>query len=357
MVSESAGIKALDSKPDAATIATAGAKWVRVVGLAEVLSVLVLGHVAAGPVASLFGVQSLGAALGAAVKAERPDFVGLSGVLLEALLVQYGCLFALAFGIGLWRRRPRRSYGLSLGGRPVLWHVGLGVLAFCVFALPNKVLWMVHYHVTPLGAGPVWWALLEKPWTWSFWLFFAVGSFAFIPLVEELFYRGYCQGRLQEGDEGIGAAVVLALLFTFMHAQYHQLNVLSIGMIITLLPIALATGYLFWRTRSLVAPITLHVLINVPTRGNYDFVVAGTMVAVLAMFRRQWLGLGRDVVRQLANVSAKAWTALVALVAIVVGIGFQWWPWPFTGVAVVGLIAACVIDNRMRRNERASWVD
>src|SRR5262245_18616325 len=127
--------------------------------LLEVLGVLVVGHTIAGLVSPLLGVRPLGPLLQAAVESPRPDYVQLSVTVLLALTVQYACLLLLAFGIGLWHhRRPFRRYGLTLAGEPGLKHAGLGLLAFSLFALPVKLLWLANAFL-PLGAGLEWWAL------------------------------------------------------------------------------------------------------------------------------------------------------------------------------------------------------
>lgn len=63
-------------------------------------------------------------------------------------------------------------------------------------------------------------AFMDMSWQrWQFWLFSAVSSWALIPFLEELFYRGYCQRRLAE-DRGDGPAIVgAACLFTFTHTH------------------------------------------------------------------------------------------------------------------------------------------
>jgi membrane protease YdiL (CAAX protease family) len=75
--------------------------------------------------------------------------------------------------------------------------------------------------IHPLGETVPWReALFDTSWRrWEFWLFTAVLSWALVPVIEELFYRGYCQRRLAE-DWGDGAAIVgVSCLLIFSHGQ------------------------------------------------------------------------------------------------------------------------------------------
>jgi membrane protease YdiL (CAAX protease family) len=87
--------------------------------------------------------------------------------------------------------------------------------------------------IHPLGERVPWrQAFFDTSWRrWEFWLFSAVLSWAWVAVIEELFFRGYCQRRLAE-DWGNGAAIVgTACLFTFAHNQYLLPNEYSVAMI------------------------------------------------------------------------------------------------------------------------------
>ncbi len=329
----------------------------KVAALFEVIGVLVLGHLLAGWVAPWLGVPALGSLFQSAIKSQEPDFLRLSGALFHVLVVQYACVLTLAFAIGWWqRRRSFRQYGLTLAGQPWLGHVGLGVLGFLIFALPVQLLWLANAFF-PLGPGPEFWALLDKRWTLSFWLFMAVSSFVFVPLVEELFYRGYCQTRLQEDSEGMSGAIIVGLTFAFMHAQYHRLSVMSIGMMVAMVPIGLGAGYLYWRTRSLVAPVVFHAALNlaalnVAVRGFRHVLLPVVMVGLLLLFRRRVRDMVRDFWGQIAAMGSKAAVLCASLAVVAVGIGFQRWPKVLLPVAVLALAVALSIEFRERRRAR-----
>jgi len=217
--------------------------------------------------------------------------------------------------------------------------VVLGFIAFALVAMPLKLLWLAK-RLLPLGPEPAYWALLDKSWTPSFWLFSAVSSFGVTPILEELFYRGYCQTRLEEDFGGIGAVVIVALFMTLGHNQYHQLSILSIGTIFALIPLTLGMGYVYWRSRSLIPAIILHAAVNVPTKEIYDFILPAVMVAVLILFRTKWLNMVQDFYQEWIG---KGWRIAAfsgTVLAVFLVIGFECWPVFFIPLGFLCLGAA-----------------
>ena len=319
----------------------------RAAALLEVAGVFVAGNTAASWLGQWLGVRSLGPMLESALKAPEPDLVPLTWALLQALGVQYGCLLPLAFGIGWWhRRRTLSRCGLTTAGHSLPGLVAIGLLGFCLVALPFKVLWIVQQHVS-LGAGSFWWTLFARSWTPSFWLFFAVGSFVLVPVIEELFFRGYCQSRLEEDFGGSSAMVIAALFFVFTHGQYHQASILSAATMLCMVPMALGIGYVYLRTRSLVPCIALHAALNFPTKGTYDIVLPVVMILGLVAFRRHWLRAVRDFGRRMPGIDALA-TLVGVFCAVAVAAGFQRWPGVFVPLASGGLAVALFMEYRER---------
>jgi membrane protease YdiL (CAAX protease family) len=190
----------------------------KIAALAEVLGVFVAGNFTAGYVGLLMGIRPLGLAFQSGVST-TPDFTAASVGWLKVVCLQYTCLLPLAFAIGWWRRRlGPRHYGVTRAGNPVWGLVVLGLLVFALVALPIKLLWMIKRFI-PLGPQPAYWALLNNPWTPSFWLFLAVSSVVVTPILEELFYRGYCQTRLEEEFGVVGAIWIVTLFMTLGHDQ------------------------------------------------------------------------------------------------------------------------------------------
>ena len=353
-------------KPDSSVLSTqpgfpaprepaGGSDLVRkVAAVLEIAGVLVAGNVIAFKLIPLLGIKPIGPAFESALSAAKPDFVSLSTLFFLTKAVQYGCLLMLAFAVGWWRRRlGPRHYGVTTAGQPVRNLVVTGIVAFALVAFPVKILWLARRFL-PLGEGSPFWALLEKDWTWSFWLIMAVASFAFQPVIEELLFRGYCQTRLEEDFGGIGAVFVGALFFVLGHDQYHHLSVMSLGTIITLTLSALGLGFVYWRTRSLVPGVIFHAALNVPTKGIYDFLLPAAMLAVVVCFRQAWLNWLADFGQQAAT---KGWrTAAVLGTVLLSGMmfGFERWQNVFAPVALLGLVAALVLEFPTRRVAMAS---
>src|SRR5687768_97050 len=102
--------------------------WRRASALFEVVGVFVAGNTAASYVAEWLGVPSLGPMLEAALAAPEPELTPLTWALFLALVVQYGCLFPLALGIGWWhRRRTFSRYGFTTAGQSVRTLVAIGL--------------------------------------------------------------------------------------------------------------------------------------------------------------------------------------------------------------------------------------
>jgi membrane protease YdiL (CAAX protease family) len=326
----------------------------KVAAILEVLGVFIAGNFTASYLGYLIGVKPLGPILGSTIKSVEPDFVPLTVAFLQALLVQYACLLPLAFAIGWWRHQlSLRHYGVTRAGKPVLELVVFGLLVFALVAMPFKLLWVAKRFI-PLGEGSAFWALFDKNWTPSFWLLMAVASFALVPVLEEMFYRGYCQTRLEEDFGGVGAIVIVALFLTFGHNQYHHLSILSIGTIFALIPLCLGMGYVYWRSRSLIPAMILHAAVNVPTKGIYDFILPAAMVAILILFRQKWLSMVQDFCRSVAGKGWKRAAFVATLLAVTVAIGFERWHGVFIPLAFVGLAVALFIEFRERRLERIS---
>jgi membrane protease YdiL (CAAX protease family) len=319
--------------------------------LLEVVGVLIAGNFAAGKLLSLLEVKPLDSLIQSAVNSTNPDFVVLSVGWLKFICVLYACLLPPVFAIGWWRRRwGLAHYGVTTAGQPVWLLVVPGFIAFALVALPVKLLWVAKRFL-PLGPGPAVWGLLDKNWTPSFWLFLAVSSFAVTPMLEELFYRGYCQTRLEEDFGGMGAIVIVSLFMTLGHNQYHQLSLLSIGSIFALIPLMLGMGYVYWRTRSLVPAMILHAAVNVPTKGIYDFVLPAAMIVVLILLRAKWLSMARNFYQGWLGKDWKRAAFVAAGLAVVLVVGFESWPGVFIPLGFLGLVMALFIEFRERRLE------
>ncbi|UCC47329.1 MAG: CPBP family intramembrane metalloprotease [Gemmatimonadota bacterium] len=292
-------------------------RWqLRSAAVFEVVAVLVGGSLLARWLSGWLGLARSRELINALPEGATPDFLNWALISGLDLLIKYGIMLGLAVLIGWWHRRRRWSaYGLSLAGRTAGQHVGSGVLLFAVAAFLPTLLTVINHYV-PLGAGPEHWSVFSYGWSLEFWVFMAVSSFVLVPILEELFIRGYVQTRLIE-DYGVGGGIVIAaFVFAFSHTQYFRLTVMSQGMLFSILLASIAMGYVFYRTRSLVPVVLAHGLLNTPTRHAADVVLLAVMLPLFVVSSRQIAGYARSLWQELVRLRAGATLGALALFAV-----------------------------------------
>ncbi len=264
----------------------------KIAAILEVLGVYAAGQLLGYALFALFG-SLLGIPLQNPLQEITPGLtqahlLRITGRLLVLLVCQYAGWMALVLAVGGWRRRHALAHhGLTLAGHSFGRLLKVGVLLFAVAELFPKLLSLLD-SLLPLGEQIAWReALYQLDWsTPAFWAFMAVGSYGLIPILEEVFYRGYVQTRLEE-DFGAPLAIVsTAFLFAFSHSQYLVLNVFNVGMMLSLLLSAVAWGYIFYRTRSLLPTMIAHALVNLPLRGAGLWIQLVLMLVVIVVARR-----------------------------------------------------------------------
>ena len=281
------------------------------------------------------------------------DLLVASRQLFLVLLLANFSYFALIVPITWWRgRRTAAEYGLTCAGRP--WKA----LLLAALATSALTQWPVLVHslvdaVHPLGAMAPWrQAYFDMSWRrWQFWLFAGILSYALIPVLEELLFRGYYQRRLAE-EWGDGPAIAgVACLFTFSHPQYLIANAYNVTMIASLLCMAIGLGVVFAWTRSLVPSMIAHAIINFPLTPFWQGVLLIVFAAV-AFFA--WRGGMRAVQRVFANANAAACVLLAVILTayVIAAHRINAMSWIAIGmlVAALGLTA---MDRRQSRNTEA----
>jgi membrane protease YdiL (CAAX protease family) len=279
------------------------------------------------------------------------DLLIASRQLLLVLLLANFSYFVLIVPINWWhRRRAAAAYGLTRAGRP--WKA----LILAGFATSALTQWPVLVHslvdaVHPLGAMAPWrQAFFDMSWRrWQFWLFAGILSYAVIPVLEELLFRGYYQRRLAE-DWGDGPAIIgVACLFTFSHPQYLIANAYNVTMIVSLFCMAIGLGVVFAWTRSLVPSMIAHAIINVPLTPVWQGVLL-VVFAAIAFFA--WRG-GRRAIRQVFMNTSVAACVLLALILAVYAIESHRIN-VMTQIAIGMLVAALAIEAMDRRKSRSA---
>ncbi len=243
----------------------------RVGALLEVLGVYLVGPLIVQLLVRIFGLHLVNPLEKFTVHITNAELITAARQMFALLALQYIGYFLLIIPISWWHGRSRLSaYGLTKAGRswPALFAAGFGTVAAVTLLLwPFSTLLMADtvYHLN-LGETVPWReAFFATSWhRWEFWLFSAVMSWAVIPVLEELLFRGYCQRRLAEDWGDAPAIIGTACLFTFTHRQYLTLNAYNVAIVASLLLLAIGFGTVFAWTRSLLPAILAHAIIDVP---------------------------------------------------------------------------------------------
>ena len=180
--------------------------------------------------------------------------LGISWLIIPAIMAAFAlCLFLLRNRsldrLGFTFEHTRRSL-------PLLFWTCLSVfpLTFCC-------LWLIKSYGLAFPLKPT----LVSGQDLLSWLFY---QFFYIAVAEELFFRGYVQNHLLSLTSHLksipakiqqfGAIIISAVIFAAVHFLLYG-GILSV---LTFLP-GLILGWLFIRTKSIIAPILFHGLANV----------------------------------------------------------------------------------------------
>ncbi len=266
------------------------------------------------------------------------------------LMYIYAGDFLLIAPINFWHRGRRAAdYGLTRAGRSWTSLIGIGLAACALSMWPVMTVDLIN-SIHPSQTLAWRQAFFSMSWMrWQFWLFAGAASYAVIPVVEELFYRGYCQRRLAE-DWGDGPAIVGgACLFTLSHYQYQIPNLYNAGMIVGLFLSAIGIGIVFAWTRSLVPGIIAHAIIDVPATTPWAAARVAVMVAAAAVLWRKGLPIAKQV---FASATAAACWTLAAIEAAYSLIAFRIGALTYVAAGMVAL--AVVLEALERRRNRVA---
>jgi membrane protease YdiL (CAAX protease family) len=317
----------------------------RLSAIGEPAFVLIAGTLLSGVVLPHLHLPSPGHYL---FKSSKPDFFSAATVLLVDLAVLYAFVLSLAALLGLWRGRSTlASYAISGGHRRFDALLGIGILVGLIASLPEQILRLVNAY-TPLGPPTPFWALQARvSWGAPFWLYMAVGSFIMVPILEELYTRGYLLGRMRESFSPGGSLLVMALFFTLAHGQYRHVNAIDLAGEATLLVWAFVIGYGVLRTGSLVPAIIAHVIINIPMEVGARWVELVATVLAIVLWRHAVSSWAAEIMRVLRSMNDWLATslALVAVSLMLVSIGME--PrMPYLWLVVFGAAGALGLRRR-----------
>jgi membrane protease YdiL (CAAX protease family) len=276
--------------------------------------------------------------------------------LAQALSIQYAGIGLLAAGILLARHElsPARL-GWTRNGHSISSLMSAGGVLGCLLAAFSLALFLADAR-WDLGRTETWReALLNAPQTWDYWILMAVIGYALVPVLEEAFYRGVLQSRLQQSMPPATSILLSSTVFALSHVQYRDPSPFNLATLLTVFVAALVLGWLFWRTGSLLPGIVLHAILNLPPQhGRAGLAVLGAFLAILVVTRRRWLA-------QLGEVGSLLWSQgrerahrVALLVTVVFGLSLTWMPAIATSAALVMLASGLVAAGRAGRSGRTS---
>ncbi len=286
----------------------------RIVALFEVFGVYLTGPLIVQLLVRVFGLHLVNPLEKFTVGITDVELITATHQMVTLLMLQYIGYFLLIIPIDWWhRRRGPMVYGLTKAGWswPTLIVAGFATVAATTLLLsPASTLLMVDsiYHLN-LGETVPWReAFVATSWRrWQFWMFSAAMSWALIPVVEEILFRGYCQRRLAEDWGDAPAIIGTAFMFTFTHRQYLSLNAYNVCILVSLLLLAIGFGTVFAWTRSLIPAIIAHALIDVPMTPPWAVVFLISFGVGGLIFRRRAVVVVKHV---FSNSRARAFIAL-----------------------------------------------
>jgi membrane protease YdiL (CAAX protease family) len=291
----------------------------RAAALLEVFGVYLAGQLVVAQIVRLLQLQPVNPLPSFTADISDGQLLLASRQLFVLLLLQYAGWFLLIVPIDWWRgARGLAVYGLTRSGRS--WSTLLLAGAVTTALVTPAVLGLQLIDgAFNLGETVPWrQAIFDTSWRrWEFWLFAGVLSFGFVAVVEEVFYRGYCQRRLAEAWGHGPAIAAVACFFTFAHGQYLFANPYNVGMLLALVIFAVGAGVVFAWTGSLIPSIFTHAIMNTPMTPGWQVVALACVLMAAAMAARPAAFVVRQVWSRAGVMSSCALAALGAASAIV----------------------------------------
>lgn len=288
-----------------------------VLTVVEVFAVFAAGSVLGFLLAQMFGVALRNPLL---ALVEQPD-LPLAPLALELAGVLFWQYLGWGFCGGLlyWLRPRGENLPATQQTLPVGWQQRFAFIAIvtALVAIPSLALTQAQ-ELWQFGDRAPWFnALQQRERDAQFWLFTAVGSFAVIPVVEEIFYRGYLFHRLASAWQPGAAVALTASLFACSHVQYLQADAFNLAMLINVGYIGAVLALATWYSRSLLPAIVAHAVLNMP------MVLPVAAVVIVASLCCLLLGWSRwQAFRQFVAGQWRATSGSSLLIGAALGIGF-----------------------------------
>ena len=286
----------------------------RIAVVAEVVIIITASSLLARELAEAFALPTRADREPLLFAQSPPDWLGAAGVEASWLGLRFGIALALAWLVCAWVGGPsRRLAGLSFGTRSLFALIGFGLL---LGLLLNAPILAIDLAQRALGIGEttdMWRLIRASEWTPHFWLYMAVGSYALVPLAEELLFRAYVLGRFRMHFSAGAAVLLSAALFWVSHGQYLRADPFLLTYSALTFAGAAVLAWSVIRTGSIVPALTAHAFMNVPTTEPFMIaLIAAALVALVVWRRSIWTGL-KDFAITVAG--AREWIFLGAMTA------------------------------------------
>ncbi len=324
----------------------------------EVFGIYAAGQLIAFILATIVGIPLYNPITDLTAQSTPPELQQITLKLLGVLFVQYAGWFIPIFLVGWWyRKRKPKQYGLTLSSLPLKFYMLAGVILFSFSELPTQILFLLN-SLHPLGEQTAWHeAIYNINWnSLEFWLLMAVGSFGLIPVLEELFYRGYVQTRLEEDFGAPTAILATTVLFALSHSQYYILNAYNLGMLAAITFSTIAYGYLFYRTRSLLVTIIPHILVNIPIKGTIQWILPAIMLLVCILAWKEIYKYLSDFMQLIRDMPHKWQTIATTIVVAVFAIGYALFGDVFILLGLIFFPAALILEWLDKRHTKPNVV-
>jgi hypothetical protein len=125
--------------------------------------------------------------------------------------------------------------------------------------------------------------MAQLPRDFGYFLYIAASSAILVPILEEIFVRGYVLTRFESVFGAATAIILSALLFSLSHGQYLTGDLFGVGISICMIWSSLLWAYVAYRTRSLVPAIVAHALLNSPLSGRDSPELIGAVALVVCL--------------------------------------------------------------------------
>jgi hypothetical protein len=196
----------------------------------------------------------------------------------------------------------------------------------------------------------MWRLMRQSEWTPHFWLYMSVGSFAFVPVVEELTFRSYVLGRYSMHFSAGAAVLLSAALFWVSHGQYLRADPFLLAYSLLTFAGAAALAWSVVRTGSIVPALIAHALLNIPTTQPFMIALIAAALVALILWRRSIWASVKNFAATVAG--AREWVFLGAMTAtlLVGALVIRAYP-----AALIPLLAAFLATAIIGLIRRAPW--